>query len=220
MHIGIIVDGNRRYAKKLGKKPWDGHKEGAKRIEDLFNWCVELNVKELTLYCFSTENFNRENKEVKFLMELFKREFKKLGNDKRVKKNKIKIRFIGDKEKLDKELQHIMKDVEEKTKNYNNFIVNFAIAYSGKQEILSAIRKLIKDKKEINETNFENCLWLKENPDFIIRTSGEKRTSNFLPWQSAYSEWIFLDKTWPEMAKLDLEKAIKEFNKRERRFGK
>jgi len=220
MHIGIIVDGNRRYAKKAGKKSWDGHREGAKRIEDLFNWCLELKVKELTLYCFSIENFNRESKEVKFLMQLFKREFKKLGNDARVRKNKIKIRFIGDRKKLDKELQNIMKEVEEKTKDYNNFIVNFAVAYSGKQEILSAIKKLVKTKKEINESNFENCLWLKENPDFIIRTSGEKRTSNFLPWQSAYSEWIFLDKMWPEMTKQDLKKAIQEFNKRERRFGK
>jgi tritrans,polycis-undecaprenyl-diphosphate synthase [geranylgeranyl-diphosphate specific] len=220
MHIGIIVDGNRRYAKKLGKNPWEGHKEGAKRIEDLFNWCLKLNIKELTLYCFSIENFNRTNKEVNFLMQLFKREFRKLGKDKRVIKNKIKIRFIGDRTKLDKELQKIMKEIEEKTKKYNNFIVNFAVAYSGKQEILSAVKKLVKEKKEINETNFESCLWLKENPDFIIRTSGEKRTSNFLLWQSAYSEWIFLDKMWPEMKKQDLEKAIKEFNKRERRFGK
>jgi tritrans,polycis-undecaprenyl-diphosphate synthase [geranylgeranyl-diphosphate specific] len=220
MHVGIILDGNRRYAKNLGKNPWEGHKEGAKRIEDLFNWCLELNVKELTLYCFSTENFKRSNKEVNFLMQLFKREFKKLGKDKRIIKNGIKIKFIGDREKLDKELRDIINNLEEKTKENTNFKVNFAIAYSGRQEILSAIKKLVKEKKEINEANFENCLWLKESPDFIIRTSGEKRTSNFLPWQSAYSEWIFLDKMWPEMTRQDLKKAIQEFNRRERRFGK
>jgi len=220
MHIGIIVDGNRRYAKKLGKKPWEGHEEGARRIEDLFDWCKELNIKELTLYCFSTENFNRASEEVKFLMDIFKKEFKKLGKDKRVKENKIKIRFIGNKKMLDKELQKIMEDTEEKTKNYENYVVNFAIAYSGKSEILAAVKKMINEKKEVNEKNFEDCLWLKDKPDFIIRTSGEKRTSNFLPWQSAYSEWIFLDKMWPEITKQDLENAINEFNKRERRFGK
>jgi tritrans,polycis-undecaprenyl-diphosphate synthase [geranylgeranyl-diphosphate specific] len=220
MHVGIILDGNRRYAKKLGKSQLEGHKKGAEIVEELFNWCLDLDIKELTLYCFSTENFNRSKKEVNFLMQLFEKEFQRLLKDYRITENKIKLRFIGDKERLNKKLQQLIKKLEEKTKNYNNFIVNFAIAYSGKQEILSAIKKLVKEKKKINEKNFEDCLWLKESPDFIIRTSGERRTSNFLPWQSAYSEWIFLDKMWPEMTKQDLAKAIREFNKRERRFGK
>jgi tritrans,polycis-undecaprenyl-diphosphate synthase [geranylgeranyl-diphosphate specific] len=220
MHVGIILDGNRRYAKKLGKSLLEGHKKGAEIVEELFNWCLDLDIKELTLYCFSTENFNRSKKEVNFLMQLFEKEFQRLLKDNRITENKIKLRFIGDKERLNKKLQQLTKELEEKTKNYNNFIINFAVAYSGKQEILSAIKKLVKEKKEINEKNFEDCLWLKESPDFIIRTSGERRTSNFLPWQSAYSEWIFLDKMWPEMTKQDLAKAIQEFNKRERRFGK
>ncbi len=220
MHVGIILDGNRRFAKKLLKKPWEGHKEGAKRVEELLRWCEELKIKQLTLYCFSLENFNRSKEEVNFLMNLFKKWFKKFGEDSRIKKNKIKIRFIGKKELLDKEIQKIMKEIEEKTEKYSNYQLNFAIAYSGREEILSAVKKLVKEKKEINEKNLRNNLWLSDEPDLIIRTGGEKRTSNFLPWQSVYSEWIFLDKMWPEFTKKDLKEAIDEFKSRERRFGK
>ena len=143
-----------------------------------------------------------------------------MQGNRKINENKIKIKFIGERERLDKELQRIMKNLEEKTKNYNNYQINFALAYGGRQEILSAVKKIIKDKKEVNEENFQNSLWLNENPDLIIRTGGERRISNFLPWQSVYSEWIFLDKMWPEFTKEDLESAIKEFHNRERRFGK
>ncbi len=220
MHIGIILDGNRRFAEKVGKKPLDGHNQGARKVEELLSWCRELNIKQLTLYCFSLENFNRSKKEVKFLMNLINKWLKKFENDKRIDKDKIRIRFIGEREQLNKKLQEIMKKIEEETRRNNNYIINFAVAYGGRQEIISAIKKLVKSKKEINEKNFQNCLWLADKPDFIIRTGREKRTSNFLPWQSTYSEWIFLDKMWPEFTKRDLEKAIKEFKKRERRFGK
>ncbi len=220
MHIGIILDGNRRFAKKLSQEPWKGHEEGAKKVEKLFDWCKELNIKQITLYCFSLENFNRSKKEVNFLINLFKKEFKRMQGNRKINENKIKIKFIGERERLDKELQRIMKNLEEKTKNYDNYQINFALAYGGRQEILSAVKKIIKDKKEVNEENFQNSLWLNENPDLIIRTGGERRISNFLPWQSVYSEWIFLDKMWPEFTKEDLESAIKEFHNRERRFGK
>ena len=109
---------------------------------------------------------------------------------------------------------------QEKTKQNKNYIINFAIAYGGRQEIISAVKKLIEEKKEINEKNFQKSLWLQDEPDLIIRTGGEKRTSNFLPWQSIYSEWIFIEKFWPEFTKQDLEKAIEEFKNRKRRFGK
>lgn len=220
MHIGIILDGNRRFAKSLDQKPWKGHEAGAKKIEELLDWAEELDVKELTLYCFSIENFNRTKEEVEFLMSLFKKWFKKFENDERIKKNGIKIRFIGEKNLLSKDIQEIMNRIENKTKNNDNYIINFALAYGGRQEILSAIKKLIKEKKEVNEKNFQGSLWLSDEPDFIIRTGGEKRTSNFLLWQSAYSEWVFFDKMWPEFTKQDLEKSIKEFRNRERRFGK
>lgn len=220
MHIGIILDGNRRFAKGLNKKPGEGHEAGAKKIEELFDWAKELEIKQLTLYCFSIENFNRTKEEVNFLMNLFKRWFSKLENDKRIERNKIKIRFIGERNLLNKDIQKLMKSIEEKTKNNNNYTINFALAYGGRQEIISAIKKLINEKKEINEKNFQESLWLSDEPDLIIRTGGEKRTSNFLPWQSAYSEWIFFDKMWPEFTKQDLEKAIREFGNRRRRFGK
>jgi tritrans,polycis-undecaprenyl-diphosphate synthase [geranylgeranyl-diphosphate specific] len=220
LHIGIILDGNRRFAKKLMKQPWKGHEEGAKRVEELFDWCKELGIKELTLYCFSLENFKRTKEEVEFLMSLFRKEFERLGNDKRIEKDKVRINFIGQKELLGKDLQELMNQIEKKTREHNNFILNFAIAYSGRQEILSAVKSLVKSGKEINEENFTESLLLKDEPDLIIRTGGEKRTSNFLPWQSIYSEWIFLDKMWPEMTKKDIEEAIEEFNSRQRRFGK
>jgi tritrans,polycis-undecaprenyl-diphosphate synthase [geranylgeranyl-diphosphate specific] len=220
MHIGIILDGNRRFAKKEGKKPWEGHEAGANKIGDLLNWCKEMGVKELTLYCFSVENFKRSKKEVDFLMDLFKRAFKKFGEDKRLDENKIKIRFIGDKERLSKELQEEMRKLEKKTKNYNNYAINFAIAYSGRQEIVYAVKKMIKEKKKITEANLQKSLWLPDEPDLMIRTSGEKRSSNFLPWQSVYSEWVFIDKLWPEVTKRDFKAAIREFHDRKRRFGK
>lgn len=220
MHIGIILDGNRRFAKKQNKKPGEGHEAGAKKIEELLGWAEELGIHQLTLYCFSLENFNRTKEEVNFLMNLFKVWFKKIEKDKRIDKNKIKIRFIGKKELLNKELQKVIKELEEKTKNYDNHIINFALAYGGRQEIISAIKRLIQTKKEVTEKNLQENLWLSDEPDMIIRTGGEQRTSNFLPWQSAYSEWIFLDKMWPEFTKKDLKDAIEEFKNRERRFGK
>ena len=220
MHIGIILDGNRRFAKKKNKDIGKGHEEGARRVEDLLNWCKEMDIKQITLYCFSIENFNRSEKEVKFLMNLFQKEFERIKKDKRIKENKIKIRFIGDKTRLNKNLQKTMKSLEEKTEKNDNYIINFAVAYGGRQEIIYAVKKLVKERKEITEENIKNCLYLADSPDLIIRTGGEKRTSNFLPWQSTYSEWFFLDKMWPEMTKEDLEKVINEFKNRKRRFGK
>lgn len=220
MHIGIILDGNRRFAKRILKNLGDGHKQGARKVEELLEWCIELEIKQITLYCFSLENFNREKEEINFLMELFKKEFKKLGEDERIKKNQIRIRFVGERERLDDELREIITHIEKKTKEYNNYRLNFALAYGGRQEILSTIKRMIKRDEEINEENFSKSLWLNDEPDLIIRTGGEKRTSNFLLWQSIYSEWIFLDKMWPEFTKKDLKDAIKEFKNRKRRFGK
>jgi len=220
LRLGIILDGNRRFAKKLMKEPWKGHEYGAKKLKDLFDWCKELDVRELTLYCFSLENFNRPKKEFNYLINLFKKEFKNLETNPSIYENKVKIRFIGKRELLDTELQELMREIEAKTKNHKNYTINFAVAYGGRQEIIEAVQKLSESGKEINENNLQARLWLKDAPDLIIRTGGEKRTSNFLPWQSAYSEWIFLDKLWPEFTKQDLENSIKEFYNRERRFGK
>ncbi|MGV8151932.1 MAG: polyprenyl diphosphate synthase [Candidatus Nanoarchaeia archaeon] len=219
-HIGFILDGNRRFAKKLMMQPWRGHEMGAEKIEELLSWMKELGIKEATLYCFSLENFNRPRDEFDFLMKIFKKEFTKIKSDARVKENKIQINFIGKRELFDNELQGIMKNLEKETENHNEFRINFALGYGGRQEIVDAVKKLILEKKEINEENLQNSLWLTSEPDLIIRTGGEVRTSNFLAWQSTYSEWIFLDKMWPEFSKDDLIWCINEFKERERRFGK
>lgn len=220
LHIGIILDGNRRFAKKNLKNQLGGHEYGAKKVEQLLDWCIELNIKQLTLYCFSLENFKRSKKEVTLLMNLFRKWFKKLAKEKKIEKHKIKIKFIGNRNLLNKQIKNLIANLEYKTKDNDKHIINFAFAYGGRQEIIEAVKKMIRKKEQITEENLENNLWLKNEPDLIIRTGGEKRTSNFLPWQSVYSEWIFLDKMWPEFTKKDLENSIKEFQKRKRRFGK
>ena len=226
-HIGIILDGNRRFAKKLMIKPFMGHEWGAKKIEKLFDWCRELGVKEITLYAFSIQNFNRPKEEFDFLMNIFEKEFTRLFDDPRLEKDKVKINFIGRIWKFPENLQDIMKKLMYKTRNNDNYIVNFAMAYGGREEVIDAVKRIgekIKNGKlninEINEEVFSENLYMDHEPDLIIRTGGEKRTSNFLIWQSWYSEWIFLEKTWPEFEKEDLIKAIEDFSTRERRFGK
>lgn len=220
LHLGIVLDGNRRFAKRLMKQPWKGHEFGTEKARKIFDWAKELGIKEITFYAFSIENFNRPKKEFDYLMNLFKKEADRTKKDKKIHENKIKIKFIGARELLDKKLQQKMKELEELTKNYSDYVFNFAIAYGGRQEIIAAVKKLIANNEEVNEENFQKALWLQSEPDLIIRTGGEKRTSNFLPWQSTYSEWIFLDKMWPEFEKQDLIECIEEFNNRKRRFGK
>ena len=222
-HIAIVLDGNRRFAKKLGLRPWKGHEFGLKKLEDLFGWCIELGIKELTLYCFSTENFKRASKEVSYLFDLFWKEFEKLQQNKTVNKNKIKVNMIGRLYMFPEKLQKAMKDAMEKTKNNNSLVVNFALAYGGRQEIIDAFRKIIENGKikpnQINEALVIKNLYLQSEPDMVIRPGGEVRTSNFLIWQSVYSEFVFMNKLWPEFTKEDLIKCIYEFNRRVRSFG-
>ena len=224
-HISIILDGNRRYAKKLGMHPWKGHEYGVKKLGQLLEWCRELGIKELTLYSFSTENFNRTKTEKDFLLNIFKQEFNKLKYKEEIYKNKIRINVIGRLHMFPKDIQKSIKEIMKKTKNHNNFIVNFAMAYGGRQEIVDAFRNIIKHSKklkpnQINEKLITNNLYLKNEPDLVIRPGGEMRISNFLIWQSSYSELVFLNKLWPEFTKGDLIHCIGEFNKRERRFGR
>ena len=152
-------------------------------------------------------------------MKLFKNELSQLKEDKRLHEDKIKIKFIGKTELFDLEFQRIVSELEESTKDYSDYVINFALGYGGRQEIIDAVKKLVESREEVNEENLKKNLWLESEPDLIIRTGGEKRTSNFLPWQSVYAEWIFLDKMWPEFEKEDLIKCIQEFKERKRRFG-
>jgi len=225
-HIGIILDGNRRLAKKLMMKPWKGHEWGAKKVEKLLEWAISMGVEELTLYSLSIENFNRPKLEFEYLINLFKKEFKRISTDSRINEQGIKINFIGRTWMFDDELQEILSKLSDKTKNNSKLIVNFAMAYGGRQEVIDATKKIAEQVKSgklkiknINEAVFSENLDQSSEPELIIRTGGEKRTSNFLNFQSAYSEWIFLDKHWPEFEKKDLVSAINEFSDRKIRRG-
>ncbi|HLC61365.1 MAG TPA: polyprenyl diphosphate synthase [Candidatus Nanoarchaeia archaeon] len=224
-HVGLILDGNRRFAKKLGLQPWKGHEFGIKKIEELLKWCLELGVKELTLYSFSMENFNRNEQEIKFLFNLFKNKFKQMKNDNKIIKKGIRINLIGRIEMFPADIRKAMLEVAKKTKKNKKLIVNFALAYGGRQEIIDSFKKVLESNpkirlSEIDEGLITKNLYLQSEPDLVIRPGGENRTSNFLTWQSVYSEWIFIDKLWPEFTKKDFECCLAEFDKRERRFGK
>jgi|TARA_Y100000310_G_C20686165_1_gene819148 tritrans,polycis-undecaprenyl-diphosphate synthase [geranylgeranyl-diphosphate specific] len=225
-HIAIVLDGNRRYAMKKGLKPWKGHEFGMKKLENLLSWCEELGIKELTLYAFSLDNFKRPEIEKKVLFGLFKEGIKNLEGDNRLSKLGIRIRFLGRLSLFPKEVQEEMHKIMEKTKNYDNFKINLCMAYSGKSEITDALKKIIEKIKnneikeeDVDEKLVERNLYLNGKPDILIRPGGEKRLSDFLIWQSAYSELFFLDKLWPEFEKGDLIEVIEEFKQRERRFG-
>jgi tritrans,polycis-undecaprenyl-diphosphate synthase [geranylgeranyl-diphosphate specific] len=226
-HIGIILDGNRRFAKTLNLSPWKGHEYGSKKLKNLLEWCRELGIKELTLYCFSMQNFNRPKREFDYLMKIFKETFNEIMENKDIDKYKIKINFIGRYNLFPDDVQDKIHKIIDKTKDYDSYKVNIALAYGGREEIIDAVKKIAEkvknneiNTKEINEKIVQENLYLKSEPDLIIRTGGEKRTSNFLTWQSIYSEWFFIEKMWPEFEKQDLINIVYEFNKRERRFGK
>ena len=231
MHIGVILDGNRRYAKKNNIHAWEGHKEGAKKIDELIEWCKEIKIKELTLYAFSIENFERPEKEKAVLFNLFRAKIKKLKKDKKIEEDKIGINFIGRLDMFPKDIYEGMQELMERTKNNNNnnnkFKINFAMAYGGRQEIVDAVKKISNSVKkgelkeeEIDEKVVGENIYLSDEPDLIIRPGGERRVSNFLIWQSYYSEWYFTDKLWPEFTKEDFVDAVKDFKNRERRFGR
>lgn len=219
-HLAVILDGNRRYAEKKGWLGLRGHNDGAENVDRLIDWCNELGIKELTLYALSTENLKRDKKEVDELFRLMKRWFSKFKEDKRVHENKIKVRFIGDMSLLPKDIQEIVKEIEQDTLDYDNFKVNFCVAYGGRLELVRAFNKLKNERFNISEEDITNALWLNSEPDLVIRTGNVIRTSNFLPWQSVYSEWAFLEKLWPEFTKEDLLACLKDFEARKRNFGK
>lgn len=224
-HVGIILDGNRRFAKRLMLKPWKGHEWGAEKVEKLLNWCKEYGIKELTLYAFSLENFNRPKKEFNYLMNLFKEEFTKLKDHPDLED--VKINFIGRIRMFPKDVQAIMNELMAKTKNRNKFIVNIAMAYSGRAEILDATKRIANlvesgkiTSRQINDKLFSDNLYLNSEPDLIIRTS-ESRLSGFLLWQGSYAEIQFLpNKLWPEFSKKDFVKCLNNYAHRNRRFGK
>ncbi len=227
LHLAVILDGNRRFAKRLMLEPWKGHEYGVEKVEKLIDWCRELQIKELTLYSFSMQNFNRPKEEFDYLMKIFREAFKKFSDDPRIAQYHMKVRIIGRYDLFPKDIADTMRKIVTKTKDHDGFILNFAMAYGGREELLDAIKSIARkvaskqlDPNAIDESTIRGSLYMDAEPDLIIRTGGEKRTSNFLPWQSIYSEWFFTDKAWPEFEKEDLVQILDEYSKRERRYGK
>lgn len=223
-HLGIIIDGNRRWAKKKGLLSLEGHRKGLNNVQKIGDYCTKKGIKILTLYTFSTENWKRSKKEVSYLMKLIKESLNK-KNIQELHKKKIKLQIIGQKERLPQVLQKKIKEAEELTKNNKQRILNLAISYGGRPEIIQAVKNIIKKKipaNKITEDLINKNLWTAglPYPDLIIRTGGVKRLSNFLTWQSAYSEFYFTKKSWPEFTEKDLDKALLDFSHRDRRFGK
>ncbi|HEX9862078.1 MAG TPA: polyprenyl diphosphate synthase [Candidatus Bathyarchaeia archaeon] len=229
-HIAIILDGNRRWASGNDLNPWLGHKKGAETVEQLLEWCDKLNVKIVTLYTFSTENFRRSPQEVEEIMRIAEEKFRKLLTNERIHRNKVHVKVIGRVNLLPEKLQQLIADVEKATANYDGQFLNFAFAYGGRAEIVDAAKIIAEKVKngeldvgDVDESTFEKYLYTshmpKQDPDLILRTSGEERLSGFLLWQSAYSELCFLDVFWPDFRLIDLLRTIRTFQKRKRRYG-
>ncbi|MCK4428915.1 MAG: di-trans,poly-cis-decaprenylcistransferase [Candidatus Aenigmarchaeota archaeon] len=220
-HLAIIPDGNRRYAKKTKTPVEKVYGNSIKKVFDIAGWCMELKIKTLTIWGFSTENWKRSETEKKILFKLFEGKSREILGDERIIKNGIKVKIIGDAKKFSKSLQILFREIENKTGKNNKLTLNILLNYGGRNEIISAVNSLLTEKKKkIGEKDFKKYLWLKEEPDLIIRTSGEQRLSGLLPFQSAYSELFFTKKFFPELTKREFCKIVEEYNQRERRFGK
>jgi len=228
-HIAVIMDGNRRFAREISLKPLDGHMKGKNKLEEVLEWCMETNIKILTVYAFSTENFNRDSDEVNTLMGLFAKGFNDVIKDERVHKHKIRIRALGQRNMLPEPVQKAIENVEEKTEEYDNYNFNIAIAYGGREEIMNAIKEIAKEVRagnvepeDIDSSYMAKFLYTGglPDPDLVLRTSGEERISNFLLWQLAYSELYFTDVYWPKFKKIDFLRAIRSYQLRKRRYGK
>ncbi len=219
-HIGIIMDGNGRWAKRRGKSRTEGHLEGVKTAKKIVKKAVEIGIKYLSLYTFSTENWKRAEEEVSFLMSLIKRYLKREYDFYR--ENKIRVVHSGNLRDLPDDIADEIRRVVEDTASFDGLTVNLAINYGGRDEIVRAVRRLMRESSpEVTEETIKNCLDHPEipDPDLIIRTGGELRLSNFLLWESAYSELYFSNKLWPDWCGDDLEEAIIDYQGRERRFG-
>ncbi|MCQ2069856.1 MAG: polyprenyl diphosphate synthase [archaeon] len=229
-HVGIIMDGNRRYAREvLGDDVTVGHKLGEKKIESVMDWCLDLGIKYVTLYAFSTENFNRASTEVDFLMELAAASFMEMADNPKIHANHVRIRAIGNLSDLPQNVIDAIEYANKKTETYDNHFITICIAYGGRQEIASVVRDIAykvksgeMEPEDIDEKVLSSMMYTSDmpDPDLILRTSGEMRISNFLLWQIAYSELYFTDVYWPDFRCIDLLRAIRTYQQRKRRYGK
>ena len=227
LHVGIIMDGNRRWAKNRGLPVSSGHFRGAEVFKNLALYCNKIGLKNLTVYAFSTENWKRSSTEISALMFLFKKYLKSVMRD--FKNENIRLRFIGDTSKFSNDIQKLIDTIETETKDRTGMRLNIAMNYGSRAEIINAVKNMQKDidspiNKDISdltEEKFGSYLYTENQPDvdFLIRTGGEKRISNFLLWQSAYAELYFIDVLWPDFSEKIFNEAIQEYSNRNRRFG-
>jgi tritrans,polycis-undecaprenyl-diphosphate synthase [geranylgeranyl-diphosphate specific] len=231
LHIGIILDGNRRWAASLGVPNGFGYEEGANRAEELLDWCHDLGIKTVTLYVLSTENLSRSPEELRELFDLIEARLSKLLNDERITRYRVKVRAIGELGLLPPSIRRLLSAIEDKTSDFDNHYLNIAVAYGGRAEITDMVRAVAQEVKtgklrpeDINEDTVARRLYTSylpnQEPELIIRTSGEERMSGFLLWQGAYSELVFVDVFWPAFRFIDLLRAIRTYQKRLRRYGK
>jgi short-chain Z-isoprenyl diphosphate synthase len=232
-HVGLILDGNRRYARSIGLMSiLEGHRLGAKKLEEVLTWCEELNIRMVSIWILSTENLQRAPEEVAGLVQLIENRLRDAARDPKTHTKRMRIRAIGKLELLPESLRDAIREAEEATKEYESFFLNVAVGYGGRQEIVDAVQSLLRERlqhgasldaaiEEVTSDNVGKYLYTYDlpDPDLIIRTSGEVRLSGFLLWQSAYSEFYFCDAYWPAFRRIDLLRAIRSYQQRERRFG-
>ncbi len=218
-HIGYIMDGNRRWAKGHGIPTYEGHLAGYNRVKEITKASVEAGVKYISFYAFSTENWDRTEKEVSYLMKLM---LKMLTSDlEEVVGENVRLVVAGTDERLDKKIVQAARNAEERTANNTRATVLLCFNYGGQKEIVESVKKLIASGEDINEEGIGNHLYAPDVPpcDVVVRTSGEQRLSNFMLWRVAYSELVFVEKHWPDMDEGDVKKVIKEYQSRKRRYG-
>lgn len=228
-HVAIIMDGNRRYSKLKGNiDVLKGHEMGVDTLENVLDWSVELGIEIITAYAFSTENFNRPQHEVEGLMKLFVINFKKLVGHEKIIKNEVRVNVVGRLDLLPDDVRDAINEAVEATAQYDKRLLNIAIGYDGRLEIIDSFKKIIKDVQDgkitvddVDEDMVSQNLYTGglDDPNLIIRTSGEERLSGFLLWQSSYSELYFCETLWPELRKVDFIRAIRSYQARDRRFG-
>ena len=228
-HVAIIMDGNRRYSKLQGNMDVvKGHEIGVDTLEKVLDWSIELGIEIITVYAFSTENFNRPEHEVEGLMKLFVKNFKRLVDHEKIHRNEVKVKVVGRTGLIPESVREAIQEEEDATAHYNKRLFNIAIGYDGRLEIIDSFKKIIEQVQageitidDVDEDLVSANLYTEglADPNLIIRTSGEERLSGFLLWQSSYSELYFCETLWPELRKVDFIRAIRSYQERERRFG-
>ncbi len=226
-HVAVILDGNRRWAKEHGLRVWEGHRHGSENFEKFLDWCLELNIPQISAYVLSTENLNRPKREVIEILRLLKKQLDKFETEKAslLDKYEVKVKFCGDMRKLPPDLVKVMKRIMKRTEKYSKRVLNLLIAYGGRLELTEVVKKLVdtamkSGKIQITQKTIEENLLVSGDVDLIIRTGGMNRLSNLLPWQATYAEIYVTQTLWPDFTKKELIKAIKWFNNMKRNFGK